>query len=112
MFWNYKGKNGELNELAVAEELIANAFRRWGYLQAHVDPLGELEPFAHRDLDNIPPEEAERWREIYCGKIGAEFMHMPLSERCDWVAERMESKPKPPNPVSYTHLTLPTILLV
>ena len=69
---------------------IADTFRRWGYLQAEVDPLGRMPHFAHRDLDSLTGPEAEKWRQIYCGKIGAEFMHMPFPERCDWIAERME----------------------
>jgi len=69
----------------------ADPFRRWGYLQADLDPLGRLAPFPHPELDDAPPEAAARWRPLYCGAIGAEFMHLPYPERCRFVAARMEA---------------------
>jgi 2-oxoglutarate dehydrogenase E1 component len=69
-----------------------DAFRRWGYLQAAVDPLGRLPPFRHPELDGAGPE-AESARRVYCGPIGAEFMHLPDPDRCAWVAGRMEGDP-------------------
>jgi 2-oxoglutarate dehydrogenase E1 component len=39
-----------------AQEGIWDAFRRWGYLQARLDPLGELEPVAMPELDVSGPE--------------------------------------------------------
>ena len=69
---------------------LANAFRRWGYLQADLDPLGRLEALPHADLDDASGDEADRWRRIYCGSVGAEFMHMHFRDRCEWVARRME----------------------
>ena len=71
---------------------VAEKFRRWGYLQADVDPLGTLAPFLHRDLESVDAKEAQKWREIYCSKIGLEFMHMPISERVDWLSARMEGE--------------------
>src|SRR5690606_38401122 len=75
---------------SMEQNYIADTFRRWGHLQAKLDDLGRMAPAPHRDIDALSGPEAERWREIYCGKIGAEFMHMPFPERCDWVARRME----------------------
>src|SRR5579875_1972619 len=72
-----------------------DAFRRWGYLQAHLDPLGQyLAPMAVPDLD-IDNEFAMEARQIYCGTIGAEFMHIPQRERRQWIAERMEAEAPP-----------------
>ena len=76
---------------------IADAFRRWGYLQADLDPLGRLAPFPHPDLDDLPAAEAARWRRTYCGPIGVEFMHMPHPDRCAWVAGRMEAPAPEPD---------------
>lgn len=76
----------------MSTENIANTFRRWGHLQAQIDPFNRITPFAHRDLDSIDAAEAEQWRKIYCSTIGAEFMHMPHPERCDWVAARLEGE--------------------
>src|SRR5689334_13691380 len=76
---------------AAAQSSTFDAFRRWGYLQADLDPIGwGLKPEVHPDLDLTGPE-ADRAREIYCGTIGAEFMHIPDPERRRWIAERMEA---------------------
>lgn len=72
------------------KESIADVFRRWGFLQAQIDNLGRLAHFALPQLDEASGKEAEEWRRIYCGPIGAEFMHMPFPDRAAWVAKRME----------------------
>src|SRR5262249_61660467 len=59
--------------------------------------LGRLVPFAHPDLDGADPAEAARFRPVYGGTIGVEFMHIPYPDRCRFVAERMESAPPPPD---------------
>jgi len=56
---------------------IFDAFRRWGYLEATLDPLGLFEPLKHADLDALTGEAAEEARRIYCGTVGADFMHLP-----------------------------------
>jgi len=79
-----------------AADPIRDAFRRWGYLQADLDPFGRLQPLAHPEIEAAvasDPEAAARWRRVYCGPTGAEFMHVPLAERSAWVAERMEREP-------------------
>jgi 2-oxoglutarate dehydrogenase E1 component len=75
-------------------ERAAELIRRWGYLKADLDPLGEVPPSPHRDLDEalqLESPKIDELVEIYCGKVGAEFMHMPYPDRCDWVAEKMEN---------------------
>ena len=72
-------------------ERVMDAFRQWGYLQANLDPLGDLKPEAVPELD-LTGAEAAAARNIYCGSIGAEFMHIPDGARRRWVQERMESK--------------------
>ena len=72
-----------------------DAFRRWGYLQANLDPLGYFGPLSHPELD-ISGEGVDLARRIYCGSIGVEFMHIPDPERRQWIQERMESpQPEP-----------------
>jgi 2-oxoglutarate dehydrogenase E1 component len=71
-------------------EKIWDAFRRWGYLQANIDPLGDLKPVAMPELDVQGPE-AEAARRYYCGSIGVEFMHIPDARRRQWIQERMEA---------------------
>ena len=79
-----------------AQERIWEAFRRWGYLQANLDPLGDFAPVAMPELDVSGPD-AEAARRIYCGSIGAEFMHISDRERRQWVQEQMESESAEPD---------------
>src|SRR6202790_4180789 len=73
-----------------ARERIFDAFRRWGYLEATLDPLGLFEPVSQPDRDALTGEAAEEARRIYCGTVGADFMHLPEPERRRWIAERLE----------------------
>ena len=61
-------------------ERTFEAFRRWGYLQANLDPLGFLKPLDYPDLD-FSGEIADEARQHYCGSIGADFMHLAQPER-------------------------------
>jgi 2-oxoglutarate dehydrogenase E1 component len=76
---------------------VADAFRRWGYLQSDLDPLERLPPFEHPDIIDAVAvageAEARKWREIYCGPLGFEFMHMPERERVEWMRDAIESGP-------------------
>ncbi len=79
----------------MADDRVRDAFRRWGYLAADLDPFGRLPPVVHPELERASAgaEGSERWRRIYCGPIGAEFMQMIHDDRCRWVARAMESDP-------------------
>ncbi len=79
-----------------AQERIWDAFRRWGYLQANLDPLGDFTPVAMPELDVSGPD-AEAARRVYCGSIGAEFMHITDRERRQWVQDQMESEAAEPD---------------
>ena len=74
------------------DEAVWDAFRRWGYFEANLDPLGFMLPLEHPEL-RLEGESAEEARRIYCGSIGAEFMHIPDPERRRWVSERLEAVP-------------------
>src|SRR6266404_7547670 len=73
-----------------ARERVFDAFRRWGYLQASLDPLGFLEPVKSPDLDFSGPD-ADAARAIYSASVGADFMHLLQPERRRCIAGRMES---------------------
>src|SRR5262249_41983224 len=73
-------------------ERIFEAFRRWGYLQANLDPLGFLKPLASPDLD-FTGDIVDEARRHYSGTIGADFMHLAQPERRNWIAERLEGEP-------------------
>ncbi len=76
-------------------ERVFDSFRRWGYLQAQLDPLGQyLSSVPVPELD-IQGEAADQARRIYSGTVGAEFMHIPDPERRRWIQERLESEPEP-----------------
>ncbi len=81
----------------MAGRSLRDSFRRWGYLQADLDPLGRLSPLVHPDLESAEGPEAARWRAIYCGPLGAEFLHIPDADRCRWIARRMEADPPEPD---------------
>jgi 2-oxoglutarate dehydrogenase E1 component len=70
-------------------ERVFDVFRRWGYYEATLDPLGVFQPQKLADLE-LTGEAAEEARRIYCGNIGLEFMHLPEPERRRWIAERIE----------------------
>jgi 2-oxoglutarate dehydrogenase E1 component len=72
-------------------ERVFDAFRRWGYLEATLDPLGLLEPLKYPDLQSLTGEAAEEARDVYCGTVGADFMHLQEPERRLWIAERLEA---------------------
>ncbi len=81
------------------DDPLSQAFRRWGYLQANLDDLGRLRPVEHPDItDTMRDRSGENvayWRQVYCGSIGVEFMHMSDRGRCRWIAGRMEAPPPP-----------------
>jgi 2-oxoglutarate dehydrogenase E1 component len=74
-------------------ERIFDAFRNWGYLEADLDPLGFLHPQHHSEL-RLQGELAHEARRVYCGTVGAEFMHIADLERRRWIQEHMEG-PQP-----------------
>ena len=71
-------------------ERVFDAFRRWGYLEADLDPLGFLRPVPHSDLPT-EGEFAQEARRVYCGTVGVEFMHITDPARRRWIQERLEA---------------------
>jgi len=76
-------------------ERVFDAFRRWGYLEATLDPLGLFEPLKYPELQALTGETAEEARDVYCGTVGADFMHLQEPERRRWIAERLEAPSSP-----------------
>ena len=72
---------------------LLDAYRRWGYLQADLDPLGRLRPESgHPDLPT-QGEGLEALRRWYCGPLAVEYMHIPDPARRAWIQERIEAEP-------------------
>jgi 2-oxoglutarate dehydrogenase E1 component len=90
-----KPANGNTNP--TAREATFDVFRRWGYLHASLDPLGQFlppEPFPTPVPDSPDAEEARRY---YSSTIGAEFMHIPSPEKRAWIQQRLESPTTAPD---------------
>src|SRR5262249_56883336 len=71
-------------------ERVFYLFRRWGFYEALLDPLGYFTPLKCSDLEGLTGEYAEEARRIYCGTIGAEFLHISDPARRTWIAARMD----------------------
>jgi 2-oxoglutarate dehydrogenase E1 component len=85
------------NLLISQRDQVFDAFRRWGHLQAKLDPLGQyLLPGPVPEL-NFQGEDAEEAKSYYSGSIGVEFMHIPDAARREWIQERMEQTSPAPD---------------
>ncbi len=74
---------------------VFEIFRRWGYLQATLDPLKQYlpaEPFPI-ELPEGSDSIAEEARRYYCGNIALEFSHIASPEKREWLQAKMEQLP-------------------
>src|ERR1035437_178757 len=73
-------------------ERVFDIYRRWGYLHAVLDPLGQY--LAPEPFPTPAPEgpAAATARAVYCGSIGVEFMHIENSARRQWLQQQMEEQ--------------------
>ena len=79
--------------LTAIDPQLLDAYRRWGYLQAELDPLGRLRPESgHPDL---PPqgEGIDQLRRWYCGPLAVEYMHIPDPARRQWIRAHRDQPP-------------------
>jgi 2-oxoglutarate dehydrogenase E1 component len=76
-------------------EQIFDIFRRWGYLQATLDPLGQYLPPEPFPIATTPEGDiAAEARRYYCGNFAVEFMHIPNLEQRQWIQDQLE-RPAP-----------------
>jgi len=76
-------------------EQTFDIFRRWGYLQASLDPLGQYLPPEPFPIAQVPEGDiAAEARRYYCGNFAVEFMHIPSLEQRQWIQEQIE-RPAP-----------------
>jgi len=61
-------------------------------MDANLHPFGGPLAGGYPEI-RIPGDTADEARRIYCGTIGAEFMHLPQSDRREWIQEKMENAP-------------------
>ena len=91
---------GVLDDPNADRERVFDPFRHWGYLEADLDPLGFLPDVSHPEL-RVDGELAKEARRVYCGTVGAEFMHITDPARRRWIQERLEG---PQAPVDQQHV--------
>jgi 2-oxoglutarate dehydrogenase E1 component len=100
---------------AIRAHMLIHAFRVRGHAEARLDPLGLRAAPSHPDLDpasyGFAAEDLDRpiylflglgletaplreilatAREVYCGTLGVEFMHIQDPEAKGWIQERLE----------------------
>ncbi|MGA3210235.1 MAG: 2-oxoglutarate dehydrogenase E1 component [Terriglobales bacterium] len=91
----FANSHTEIEAPALPDAAVWERFRRWGYLEARLDPLGQwLQPLQHPAL-RITGPVADAARQIYCQSIGVELAHIPDPERRGWIAEQMEAAAPP-----------------
>ncbi len=71
---------------------VFDVFRRWGFLQAKLDPLGSSLAPAAIPESFTEGDDAEEARGFYCGTTAVEFMHIPDVVKRGWVQDRMEQR--------------------
>ncbi|GGA53547.1 2-oxoglutarate dehydrogenase E1 component [Edaphobacter acidisoli] len=74
-------------------EMTFNTFRRWGFLQASLDPLGQYLPPVAFPLEVPDNDDSREARSYYCGTIAVEFMHLLNREQREWIQQQMEQRP-------------------
>ena len=85
------------SQTKLSRDQVFDIFRRWGYLQATLDPLGQYlapEPFPTPAPDG---EDAREARSFYSGTLGVEFMHIANSEQRHWLEAQLEQPAPSPD---------------
>ncbi len=80
----------QVTEQMMEREQVFDIFRRWGYLQAWLDPLGQYLPPEPFPVPVPEGESAQEAREFYCGTIAVEYMHIANTEQRQWLQEQIE----------------------
>jgi 2-oxoglutarate dehydrogenase E1 component len=71
-------------------EAVFDVFRRWGYLQAWLDPLGQYLPPEPFPVPMPTGPIADEARSFYSSTFGIEFMHIPSQAQRQWLVEQVE----------------------
>ncbi|NYF77742.1 2-oxoglutarate dehydrogenase E1 component [Granulicella arctica] len=81
---------------AAEREQVFDIFRRWGYLQSWLDPLGQYLPPEPFPVAVPEGEFAAEARSYYSSTFGIEFAHIVNSEQRQWLQEKIEQPtPRP-----------------
>jgi 2-oxoglutarate dehydrogenase E1 component len=94
----HNGQSLKLKSIDTASsQQTLDAFRRWGYLQAELDPLKQYlkpQPIPELDAEGDAAEAGRRW---YSGTFGVEFMHINDPARREWIQQHIEVDPPAPD---------------
>jgi 2-oxoglutarate dehydrogenase E1 component len=82
---------------AIQREAIFDVFRRWGYLQSWLDPLGQYLPPEPFPVPTPTGPIADEAREFYSKTFGVEFMHISSPEQRLWIQQQVEESTRRPN---------------
>jgi len=85
-------------QTSASREAAFDFFRRWGYLQASLDPLGQFFPPEPFPVEAPAGPDADEARRYYSSSIGAEFMHIASPEKRAWIQQQLESDFTAPDP--------------
>ena len=78
-------------------EAVFDVFRRWGYLQSWLDPLGQYLPPEPFPVATPTGPIADEARGFYSKTFGIEFMHIPSLAQRQWLAEQVEQPTRYPD---------------
>lgn len=90
------------------ERVVRDAYRRYGHLEAKLDPLRMAPTVEAFELRQAIASELQALREagreggvveplraVYCSHVGAEFEHVDAAEQREWIARELESHGPP-----------------
>jgi 2-oxoglutarate dehydrogenase E1 component len=80
-------------QISTTREQVLEVYRRWGHLQAQLDPLGQYlaaSPLPEPVPSDADPEDVADAKRLYASTVAAEFMHIADRVKRDWVASRLE----------------------
>ncbi|WP_263383888.1 2-oxoglutarate dehydrogenase E1 component [Granulicella arctica] len=78
-------------------EYVFDIFRRWGYLQSWLDPLGQYLPPEPFPVAVPEGDFAAEARSYYSGTFGIEFTHIVNPEQRQWLQEQVEQPTQRPD---------------
>ncbi len=94
---NTSAATSTMENRTAKREYVFDIFRRWGYLQAWLDPLGQYLPPEPFPVAVPEGEFAAEARGYYCGTFGVEFAHIVNTEQRQWLQERIEQPTRRPD---------------
>src|SRR5882757_3081441 len=86
-----KAASSNGNSHAERERIFA-LFRRWGFYESTLDPLGFFAPMKFPDLQGLNGEFLEEARRYNCATTGVDLEHLTDPERRRWIGQRIKGQ--------------------